>query len=296
MAADLHSESHRSDALPVCLGSDYSLIEHLAKIAGGSDWKRVRLAMFTAYFDASGDNSCRFVVAVCGFVASADAWITWETEWLERLRVSDLDALHMKELEKSKHQKLIADLCEITRNHVARKFGVVVVNREILSRLSKTDQETLHMNSYALAGRTAARMVKVWTDGWSGPFPEIVFEKGDAGQEDLRHLLISQGYPEPDFRPKKTYTDQRSGIVHKAAVPLQAADLFANLLFCNIRESALSNTNMARLPRGLDNIPGEPGEIEADRYALIKQGIEQSDTPLLVPGVKINLRVGEERP
>ena len=89
--------------------------------------------MFTAYFDASGDNSSRFVVAVCGFVASADAWITWQAEWLERLRVSDLKALHMSELEKSKNRALLDDLCETTRNHVARKFAVVVVNREILS-------------------------------------------------------------------------------------------------------------------------------------------------------------------
>lgn len=294
MVADLHSESHRRNALPVCLGSDCSLIEHLARIAGGSKWKKVRLAMFTAYFDASGDNSSRFVVAVCGFVASADAWITWEAEWLERLRISHFAALHMNELEKSKNQKLIADLCEITRNHVDHKFGIIVVNREILSRLSKEDQEKLHMNSYALAGRTVARAVRIWASRWSGPFPEIVFEKGDAGQEDLRHLLVSQGYPGPQFRPKKTYTDQRSGIVHEAAVPLQAADLFANLLFCNIRESALSNMPWERLPSSLDKIPGDPGEIEADRYDLIKQGIEENEALILVPGVRINVRAGEQ--
>ena len=123
--------------------------------------------MFTAYFDASGDNSSKFVVAVAGFVASADAWIAWEREWLERLCISHLDALHMSELEKSKNWDLINDLAEITRNHVKRKFAVVVVNREIQSRLSKDDREKLHMNSYALTGRTIAKLVRAWRGEWS---------------------------------------------------------------------------------------------------------------------------------
>ncbi len=118
MSAIVEVISSGQDALSVCLGSDYSLIEHLAKIASGSNWMRVRLAMFTAYFDASGDNSSRYVVAVCGFVASADAWIAWESEWLERLRISHLDALHMSELEKSKNQDLITDLSEIRLDRI----------------------------------------------------------------------------------------------------------------------------------------------------------------------------------
>lgn len=282
--------SSQRQAPSAALDLEYSLIEHLAKIAAGSEWQKVRLTMFTAYFDASGDNSSKYVVAVCGFVASADAWIAWQGEWLKRLRIPlGLHALHMKELKKSENENLIADLCEITKDYVDHKFGVVVANREAWSRLSKKDQDRLHMNSYALAGRTAARDVRIWSSTWAGPFPELVFEKGDAGANDLRHLLVSQGYPEPHFRPKKTYTDKKTGIVHEAAVPLQAGDLFANLLFCNIRDASLNRTELARLPSALDKIPGEPGCIEADRYEFIKQGIEQSADLVVVPGVKLSL-------
>src|SRR5579859_680919 len=119
--------------------------------------------MFTAYFDAAGDNSSPYVVAVCGFIASAEAWIAWQAEWIERLAKSDLKILHMKDLEKSKNQTLIEDLSEITRNHVARKFGIVVINRELQSRLSKQNQRHLRMNSYALAGRTAGTDVRLWS-------------------------------------------------------------------------------------------------------------------------------------
>ncbi len=293
MLATVHSQSRSNDTLSVCHGNSYSLIEHLAKISWGREWKRVPLAMFTAYFDASGDNSSRYVVAVCGFVASADAWIAWQDEWLERLRRSHLDALHMKDLRKNENQDLIVDLCKITRDHVAHKFGVIAVNQEIRSRLSRRDQEKLRMNAYAVAGRTAAKMVRVWAGGWSGPFPEIIFEKGDAGEEELRHLLISQGYPEPQFRPKKTYTDSKSGIVHQAAIPLQAADLFANLLFCSYRDSAFNKVRIERLPSDLDKIPGDPGEIEEDRFDLLKQGIEEFENLIMVPNVKINVKAGE---
>ena len=199
----------------------------------------------------------------------------------------------MNELDKSKNQNLIEDLSEITRNHVERKFAVVAVNRELQSRLSKEDRDRLRVNSYALAGRTASRCLRLWAESWNGPLPRVVFEKGDAGADDLRYLHISQGYPEPLFMPKNTYTDAKNGIVRQGAVPLQAADLLANTLFCNVRESALTGRPLERLPSGLDKIPGEPGEIEADRYDLIKQGIEQQDQLILVPGVKVNVRAGE---
>jgi hypothetical protein len=50
---------------------------------------------------------------------------------------------------------------------------------------------------------------------------------------------------------------------------------------------------MERLPSSLDKILGEPGEIEADRYEFIKQGMEQMEDLILIPTVKINVRAGE---
>lgn len=66
----------------------YCLSEHLAKAIWFSRWQEGRLAVFSAYFDASGDETdtrTKFV-SVAGFIASAPVWMNFETRWLQRLR------------------------------------------------------------------------------------------------------------------------------------------------------------------------------------------------------------------
>lgn len=64
--------------------------------------------------------------------------------------------------------------------------------------------------------------------------PEMIFETGDKGKGSLIKLLEKEGFPSPSFRPKKD--TMKKGLLAKAAIPLQAADLLAYECFHPVRE------------------------------------------------------------
>ncbi len=271
----------------------YSLTQHLAMIAGGGRWREVRLAMFSAYFDAAGDSR-QSAVVVAGFVSSATQWVEWENEWIPRLKRDNLDCFHGKELarwDSRKRAALINDLSEIICPNVAYKTAIAVVCSQVESVFSEDERKRWGVNPYSIAGRTVATVMRRWCVTGSKVMPELVFERGDQGRDGLTAWLVREGYAEPIFRPKKRYTDRKSGIVHEPAIPLQAADLLAyaaaQRLKVYLRDGHI-NLEFERLPRILDNIPGEAGTVEYDRLRLIRQQLSEDDPDLLIPGVKIN--------
>lgn len=208
------------------------------------------------------------------------------------LTVRGMVMLHMKELSGwnlLKKQRLITDLCEITQHHVARKFGVVVINRELKAGLSEAERRKWRIQAYSIAGRTAAREVKLWSDSWGGRLPELIFEDGDQGKGNLIHLLTTQGYPQPLFKPKKDCRHKKSGVLIKSAIPLQSADMLSYALFSYCRGWP-STLGQPRLNRFLENIPGEWGTIEEDRFRFIVDGLEQEDSLIATTTVKIKTR------
>src|SRR5690242_4098952 len=115
--------------------------------------------MFTAYFDASCDYVQQPILVVAGFIAHADAWISWEKDWNARLKKQGLEYFHRKELrvlDASGH-RFIDDLCAIIRDHVALKLGCAVVNEKVAALLSEEDRNKWRIQSYSLAGRNVAK-------------------------------------------------------------------------------------------------------------------------------------------
>lgn len=245
--------------------------------------------MFTAYFDAGGDSHSQRLLALGGFVAHSEAWMNWEKEWYARLKADKLTLLHIKELykmEKAAKSRLLNDLSEITRNYVANKFGVVVYNAELTANVTEKDRRRWRIQAYALAARTAARAVRLWAESWGGRMPELVFEDGDKGKGDFMYAMERDGYPSPIFKPKRSYVHKKSGILIDSAGPLQAADLLSYNLFSLCRDS-FKTGRVENLTRALHLIPGECGCVEYERYRLIKQGLEQGDSLVMVTDVKI---------
>jgi hypothetical protein len=247
--------------------------------------------MFTAYFDASGAPD-QLAVVVAGFVSSAELWVEWEAEWRAKLRAYGLECFHNKELSEwpeTKRADLISELCRIIRSYACFKTGIAVVNRHISEVFTEAESKEWKINAYAVAGRTAAREMRLWSLRGSGVMPELVYERGDAGQDRLRHLLVSQGYPEPFFRPKKEFTDRKSGVILQGAIPLQAADLLAYQICWRLREFLKTGKkpDSERLCSDLENIPGDYGTVEHDRLLLQKDALEQQDPDILVPRVRI---------
>jgi hypothetical protein len=249
--------------------------------------------MFTGFYDASGSED-QSVLAVAGFVATAEEWIDWETTWLKRLAEDGLKRFHNKELndwEASRKSVLIADLCAIIKDHVSRKVGVVVVTQD-LDIFSTAEREKWGINPYTLACWIVAGEMSKWARSWSGPYPEPFFEKGDAGQKWLDRFFECVGYPRPNIKRKKDYVNPKTGIMETGLVPFDAADLFAYELFSRVRlfvRDGHISDGFKRINSALDNIPGAYGTVERERVALLKQALEQeeADSPILVPTVKI---------
>lgn len=96
--------------------------------------------MFVAYFDASGTERNNPVLAVAGFLSGADRWMEFETKWLERLKSDGLTCFHTSDFNacqgefksgwkghENRRVNLIADLVQIIKDHVDRKFGAVII-------------------------------------------------------------------------------------------------------------------------------------------------------------------------
>jgi len=252
--------------------------------------------MFIAYFDASGDDHCQFALAVGGFVASADSWTEWEREWLDRLRNDGLECFHWTELngwDVWRRTRLIDDLCSIIMNHVSAKSGAALINDDLRAQLSAAEREKWRIKSFSLAGRTVAKKMRIWASEWGGRMPELVFEAGDKGKGQLIHLLESQGYPSPIFRPKRTYRHKKSLVVIEGAVPLQAGDLLAYKLFAKaraIKQNPEASRDFSRLHPILDRIPGLCGVVTPNHLRFLKQGMEQIDSLVMTTDVKIRTK------
>jgi hypothetical protein len=232
------------------------------------------LAAFTAYFDASGSEIGQPVLAVGGFLASAEAWLDFDREWLARLKTDGLDYFHTSEFnasrgqfkngwkgDESRRRNLIADLVKIIVGNVGRKFGSVVVNDKFNAAISPEERKQWLLGSYSLAGRTCAARVRGWAKTEKlRSVPRLVFEEGDSGRGELSKILQQDGFAAPIFAPKKDTTDS-VGTVVKAAVPLQAADLWAYEMFDPMRK--IENDGYIKRIKTtyqeLDRVPGSPG-------------------------------------
>ena len=256
----------------------------------------IKLQMFTAYFDASGTEKGDAVLAVGGFLATAERWGRFEKEWLDCLRRNSLDYFRTSEFNASQggfkigwrgNEKrriaLISDLVEIIKNNVDRKFGVIVT-MDSLQSFSRKQKEEWHICAYSLAGLKVASMVRQWAKAWSGPVPELVFEEGDKGRNNLEILLRQDGFLNTQFRPKKERTNKQSMIV-KAAIPLQAADLMAFELFDPMRKLQRDGylLNLKRTFQELDKINGELGVIRQPYTKLLAMLNESDSSQIIIP-------------
>jgi hypothetical protein len=283
-------------ALPHVREQPYSLIGRLARIVGGRERKSVCFAMFTAYFDASGAKD-QSVLAVAGFVASANAWIDWEVEWLKRLREAGLKRFHYKELNSwkpSEKRTLIDDLCRIIANHVSHKAGVVVVNNSI-DVLPIVLRRKWGINPYTLGCRNVTKQMSAWAGSWGGRCPEMFFEKGDNGQNWLDRAFELTGYPRPNIRRKHDWVSPKTGIAEVGLVAFDSADLFAQQLFEReriFRRDGYITDKFARLQPVLDKIPGRVGTVGMDNLQFLTEGLamEESDRLIMVPRLKINTK------
>jgi hypothetical protein len=243
-------------------------------IAGGVDWRDVILSAFTCYFDASGKESDQPVVATAGYVACAEAWVSFERDWLKRLGEDGLTYWHTSEFNghtgefekgwkgnNERKRKLVVDLVQIIRDNVGRQFGSSVKVSDIERVFTVEQKRRYSVSASSLTAAACAAAVRLWTRSQHlRSLPELIFEEGDKDEDaTVSRMLVQEGFPLPIFKPKKKRIDSH-GLVREPAIPLQAADLLAYEIFDPSRKIARDGyiRRIKKTLMVLGNIPGSP--------------------------------------
>src|SRR5579863_9669306 len=201
----------------------YSPLEHLASIVFPW-WIERREGLFmmataawTAAFDGGGDEST-VALTVAGFVSSTKDWDDFSRLWKERLDAEGIqyfravEAAHFRKQFQPWHNKpdreqwrkhLFADLMDILKSHVYRKFACTILNKNF-STLSEENRKHYKLRAYSVAGRTCDKHIRDWMRDERIKVPiELVFEAGYEGDTELQIRLITDTGRAPIFRPKK---------------------------------------------------------------------------------------------
>jgi hypothetical protein len=157
----------------------YSFIEHLAKSMLFSRYKgEALMAIFSAYFDASGHPDQGDVLTVAGYAAAVDSWIRFDREWEAILKGEGVTAFHTthfvssqgefaswagKEQEKvDRRRNFVANLLKCTETHCAKFFRASM----FLPDYARVDQEYFLSEAigrpYAVCSMLVAHSLRIW--------------------------------------------------------------------------------------------------------------------------------------
>jgi hypothetical protein len=180
----------------------YDRAQHWAKALCFSAWKSAQMAMFTAYFDASGapDDPHVKSVTVAGFLASADQWTRFDREWKKTLAAHGATALHMKEFSHSrgefkgwdtpKKAAFIGQLVTILQKRMRHSFAMTISMEDY-----RRNEEKYHIRDIAsplaIVGLQVVQALLQLCLSINQPFNEtiVLFEDGDVDRANLKDWI-----------------------------------------------------------------------------------------------------------
>jgi len=183
------------------------------------------LAMFSAYFDASGKAERPGVLSIAGHVSNVKKWKRFETEWRSILDRESVSLFHMTDFVSSRgdfvswkgdtlrRKKFIDDLLLCARKYTNKAFGGALILKDYESVNRRYHLRKSAGSPYTLCAHYCVRMVKAWQEKHAIKTVEFFFEHGDDKTGHLIELCKADGV-EPTFLTKN-------------AVPFQAGDLIA---------------------------------------------------------------------
>ncbi len=193
--------------------------------------------MLTACFDASGTVHDKPYLIVAGYLASAEDWISFEKQWMDRLpkgiayfRRSEC-ATNSGQFEGWDNKadvkdELLRDLIGIIEKTTLRKTGCIIENAILKENLSPDIETQFHLHAYAFGGIVSVSEFYKYKHSRGMTTPEWIFEKGDHGANELRKLMDIFGTSEPIFKGKIDSHDRKGNLIPRFT-GLQAADFLA---------------------------------------------------------------------
>lgn len=196
------------------------------------------MAMFRAYFDASGKHDTG-VVVVAGYVATAKKWAEYQKKWKAVLSKHNVPYFHMSEfahsVEAFKHgwrdnetrrREFLGDLITVLYETVEYGVACGVKYEDFATVNREYELKEFFGNAYVLAGWDCI----IRLHNYLGPkYPKATtanltytFESGDDGAGHLVRLAERARLSIPAFYPSTNTADGRIGVVQ-----LQCADFAA---------------------------------------------------------------------
>lgn len=187
------------------------------------------MAMFTAYFDASGNSLDQPFVIVSGYVANFLQWKTFEAEWARCHAIFNVSMpFHMAtfvaacERPTYKNQKNArSDYVEISKDlnraaaFLKQLAGIQVsyvhcgisciVRMDVYNGISSLLKLGDVVPPYALGARMCINRLRRWEKEFGIPPTEIIFESGDCEQGKLTHLMVDEGDNPPIYKNKNDF-------------------------------------------------------------------------------------------
>jgi hypothetical protein len=186
----------------------YSALEHLARSVYFSRYKDSYLAMFTAYFDASGTPKTS-VLTMAGFVGRIKKWTDFESDW-RGLLPAGVTMFHMTDFASSKsgweawkgpehserRVRLIQKLSACIKRTVNKGFVHSVRRKHFMECDKEYRLRDRFKNQYVFLGMGCLGKLEIWAENKKIKKDKIlcVFEDGDKGIGQLIALARSEGF------------------------------------------------------------------------------------------------------
>jgi hypothetical protein len=188
------------------------------------------MALFTVYFDASGDSIEQPNTIVSGYIANHLQWKMFEDTWTKLHDEYGVKRpFHMAEFvaansnpnySKQKHaradyiaiakdeRKALAFLARLAALQMTTVHGGVscIVPLSLYRSIDSLLELSEVIPPYALAARMCMEKVSQWKTMMSIPEDvECIFEEGDFGQGKFTALMAYEGMPTPIYKKKDDY-------------------------------------------------------------------------------------------
>lgn len=211
----------------------WSLADAIFPLTSRQRW----MAMFVAYFDASGTHTGCPVVTVSGFVARADRWKKFQIKWADIIEKAGLEYFHMTDFEAWKKSPIYKDWSQEKRVSVLKRLinaiaehvtfaassSVIVPDYEAVRKQVKHLQE---VSPFTFCVERNFLEIGRWADKLNmNENIAYIFEAGDKfGNEmdALKRTIEKDEEKRHLFRFGSYIT-----LSKKEANPLQASDLLA---------------------------------------------------------------------
>jgi len=251
-------------------------MEHLARSVLFCRYNEETLmAMFSAYFDASGHPNQKSVLTVAGFVSTVQKWSRFDREWNAILKSEGVTFFHMTDFvsnrgefakgwrgETERRRKFIERLAECLKRNVNKSFRTTVILPDYEKANKSFQIEERLGRPYTLCSLTCVHTLRNWAKRKGAERSLLYyFEDGDKDKSDFERLH------KIDYKVLPKFLDKTE------AVAFQAAD-FAGWKIRSGVEGALKadhtlekGIQLLRSTEMLKSIPKDAGVVNLETLA-----------------------------